>query len=225
MQPDGPLPDELDRARLAASHLAGTNPITGEANDPDPEVALPAGASEAPPPSVVARAAPARPSPDATAATRSVAVAAGLGAVAGVVGTLAMSLLMLPAQWAGLLGTQPPRRVSDRLLVGAADEDAGEERRRVGTAFAHLGIGAAAGALLGATRALTARRGPAPLVGGAFGAALWAVNYVLVAPVLRFFPPPWRDRPGRPPVMAAANMVFGVVTAAVADLLTRRHRA
>ena len=54
---------------------------------------------------------------------------------------------------------------------------------------------------------------PRPLVGLGFGSALWAFNYIVAAPALDLFPPPWKDRPGRPPVMLAANALFGLVTA------------
>ena len=142
-----------------------------------------------------------------------------IGAGAGIVGTLTMSLLMLPARWAGLLGTQPPRRVSDRALQALGlDREVDESERRVGTTVAHLAIGAGAGAVAGFLRARGGRLGPGPVVGAAFGSALWAVNYIVVAPALELFPPPQRDRPGRPPVMFAANVLFGVVTTTLVDL-------
>lgn len=253
MQPDGPLPDDVERARLAASHLAGTNPITGQALDPDPQVELSAlapspaldeaepGSAVLPEPTVTPLTAFAE-APGEGAGRRAGMGAAGgrdgapsgpvgrtvrgaaTGALAGVVGTLSMSLLMLPAQWAGLLGTQPPRRVSDRLVVQPRSGDATEDQRRAGTTVMHLAIGATGGAILGGLRGLTDRRGPALLAGSLFGAVLWAVNYILIAPALRFFPPPWRDRPGRPPVMFAANVLFGAVAGQVGDALAGRGR-
>ena len=42
------------------------------------------------------------------------------GAVAGAVGTVVMSTLMLTAQRAGLLGEQPPRKLSDAVLDAVA---------------------------------------------------------------------------------------------------------
>jgi hypothetical protein len=136
-----------------------------------------------------------------------------------------MNLIMLPARWIGLLGTQPPRRVSDEL-IGAVKGRAWvpEPDRRRGTALVHLGIGAIGGAGYGLGRELTGRRLPASLVGLGFGSALWAFNYIVAAPALDLFPPPWKDRPGRPPVMLAANVLFGLVTAMVVDR-TDRDRA
>jgi hypothetical protein len=148
---------------------------------------------------------------------------AAVGAASGVAGTLVMSALMLPAQWVGLLGTQPPRRVSDRALdhLGLGRR-VGEQDRRVGTVVTHLAIGVGSGAALGILRNVVGSRAPAAGVGLAFGAALWAVNYIAVAPALELFPPPDRDRPGRPPVMFAANMLYGAVTASLIDRLSRR---
>lgn len=153
---------------------------------------------------------------DAAALTRS----ATAGAVAGIVATLAMSVVMLPAQWLGLLGTEPPRRISDRIFnATGSGARAPEAHRRVGTALIHLGIGSVGGALFGIGRLLSRRRGRAPIVGLGFGSALWGVNYIVAAPMLKLFQPPWDDRPGRPPVMLAANALYGVITA----VLVERH--
>lgn len=150
------------------------------------------------------------------------AKAFGAGALAGVVGTIAMSTVMLPARWVGLLGTQPPRRVADRLI----DEAGGgasvpEDQRRVATSLVHLGTGAMAGAVLGVGHLVTRPPGSA-LIGLGFGMTLWALNYVVAAPALELFPPPWEDRPGRPPVMLAAHAIYGVVTATLVDQMVGR---
>ena len=73
------------------------------------------------------------------------------GLVAGTIGTMAMSTLMLSAQRAGLLGEQPPRRLSDAIIDALAGDRAGERTRRVGTAIVHLGIGASAATPSGAS--------------------------------------------------------------------------
>jgi uncharacterized membrane protein len=144
--------------------------------------------------------------------------AAGIGAVAGFVGTLAMSLLMLPANWTGLLGTQPPRRIIDRLVESTGrPRRASEQDRRIGTTIVHLGIGVGAGAVLGAVRELRIVAPLSPITGAALGAAFWAVNYIGIAPALGLLPTPDRDRPGRPVVMLAANALFGAVTATIIE--------
>ena len=152
--------------------------------------------------------------------------AAAGGAVAGMAGAIAMSgLLMLPAQRIGLLGTQPPRRMSDRALAALRlGHRPSERERQIGTSVVHLAVGAAGGALIGIVREVTDRRGPGMLVGAAVGGGLWAANYIALAPALELFPPPHRDRPGRPPVMFAAHLLYGAVTAAVLDATVLRAR-
>jgi hypothetical protein len=144
------------------------------------------------------------------------------GAVAGTIATVAMSALMLAAQRAGYLGEQPPRKLSDAILDDIAGTGADERTRRVGTAIVHLGIGASAAALHQAGRHLAGRPRPAALWGGGIGAVFWALNYGLVAPAIGIMPPPDKDRPGRPPVMLAANVLWGAVSAVVGDRLARR---
>jgi hypothetical protein len=143
------------------------------------------------------------------------------GAVAGTVATIAMSTLMLTAQRAGVLGEQPPRKLSDRVLDAVEGGRADERTRRVGTALVHLGIGAGAAALHQVGRRLAGQPKPAALWGGGFGAVFWALNYGFVAPALGIMPPPDKDRPGRAPVMLVANIVWGAVSAVVGDGLVR----
>jgi hypothetical protein len=143
------------------------------------------------------------------------------GAVAGTVATVAMSTLMLSAQRAGLLGEQPPRKLSDAVLDAVADGRADERTRRLGTSIVHLGIGATAAALHQAGRQLAGRPRPAAIWGGGFGAVFWALNYGLVAPAIGIMPAPDRDRPWRAPVMLASNVVWGAVSAVVGDRLAR----
>jgi hypothetical protein len=144
--------------------------------------------------------------------------AVGIGAVAGFVGTLTMSLLMLPANWIGLLGTQPPRRITDRLVESTGRPWRASERdRRIGTTIVHLGIGVGAGAGLGAVRELRILAPLNPITGAALGSAFWAINYIGIAPALGLLPIPTRDRPGRPVVMLAANALFGAVTATLIE--------
>lgn len=152
--------------------------------------------------------------PGTVAAPRALVVGAG----AGMAATLVMSMVMLPARWLGLLGTQPPRRSADRLLHAAGrGRTTPEPVRRVGTVLVHLATGAACGSLFGLARVLTHQGGPAAIVGPAYGAGVWAVAYVAIAPAVKLFPLPWEDRPGRPHVMLVAHLVYGFVTAALFD--------
>ena len=143
------------------------------------------------------------------------------GAIAGLVGTLAMSTLMLSAQRLGALGEQPPRRLSDAILDSVIGGRVEEGTRRVGTSVVHLAIGASAAALHQVGRGAAGRPAPAAVWGGAFGAIFWAVNYGVFAPAVGLMPPPDRDRPGRAPVMLAANVIWGAISAVVGDRLAQ----
>ena len=154
------------------------------------------------------------------------------GAAGGTVATLAMSVLMLAGGALGLMGTQPPRRVVDKVAdevtpgptdPGATDPDA----RDAAASMLHVAIGAVAGALFALGRSASeATRSPSrgPLLGAVFGLAFWAVNYMALAPALNLLPPATRDRPGRPPVMVAAHLVYGLTSAVVSDRLLARLR-
>ncbi len=146
---------------------------------------------------------------------------AALGAVAGIGATLVMSVVMLAATKAGILGKQPPRKLSERFLGAIGRSHPPEHERRIGTTVIHLGIGAVAAAAQQLFRGASGRPGPSVVWGALFGALLYAVNYFVLAPAARVLPQPWNDRPGRPPVMALSNVLYGAVAAAIGDRLVR----
>ena len=152
-----------------------------------------------------------------------IARGAVIGAVAGTVATLAMSVLMVLGQRAGLLGKMPPRRVSEKAqeVAGISLPDPLTDAL---AAILHVALGAGAGAGYGATRAVTKSPLPGAAEGAVFGLAFWAANYIGVAPALGILPPPDRDKPGRPPVMIAAHLVFGSVLGTIVDALEPRRR-
>lgn len=143
------------------------------------------------------------------------------GAVAGTMATLAMSLVMEFGQRVGLLGVQPPRKVSDLLLDRVQGVRADERTRRVGTAVVHLGIGASAGAAQQVGRRILSWPQPPFAWGAAAGGLLWTINYFVLAPMAGILPPPPDDRPGRPPVMLVSNVLWGGVAALLGDRLLR----
>ncbi|HEX2140806.1 MAG TPA: DUF6789 family protein, partial [Candidatus Limnocylindria bacterium] len=141
-------------------------------------------------------------------------VANGLGA--GLGATMIMSLVMVAGERLGLLGQHPPSKLSDRLLDRVTPFRSREETDAVGTMI-HLGIGAG----LGAAFALLRRLVPLfriPGAGVAYALGVWATSYAGLLPALKIMPMPGNDRPGRPPVMIAAHVVFGLAL----GLLTRR---
>jgi uncharacterized membrane protein YagU involved in acid resistance len=147
------------------------------------------------------------------------------GAAAGCAATVPMTLAMLAGRRRlppGQRYTLPPRRITDELADRAtrsgAVPPASEPVRRAVSSVAHLGYGAATGALFAM---IAAARPPARMVGSgaAWGLAVWMVSYLGWLPALRILPPPTREPAGRAAMMIGAHLVWGAVLGA---LLARR---
>ena len=134
------------------------------------------------------------------------------GALAGVIATLPMTLLILAARSAGLLRTPPPAEMADNLARRA---NVGEARRSPffdAAWFAgHLGIGAACGAAFALARpVLPASR---TVSGLAYGGTVWGLGYLGLMPALGLYPWPDEDSRSRIAVMIAAHAVYGLALA------------
>lgn len=131
------------------------------------------------------------------------------GAIGGVAGTILMSLVMLGAKKAGLMGQLPPERITEAALEATGEVQARKETVDVLTVIAHFGYGIGAGMLFGiAVRRLrpSLDRG---LLGVLYGTLIWFVSYKGWVPALGILPPPERDRPYRPESMLVAHWVYG----------------
>lgn len=136
-----------------------------------------------------------------------------LGAVAGTLATIPMSVVMLASDRLGLMDKQPPEQITEAALEKAG-VDASEPVENELTVVNHLLFGAAAGALFGAVRGMVApaRTPPASLdvpAGIGFGLTVWYVSYEGWVPALGIMPPSHEEQPGRPVTMASAHVVFG----------------
>ncbi len=127
------------------------------------------------------------------------------GVAAGAAATGVMSLAMLGAQRAGLLGEPPPRRLTRIVLSPLGPLRPRGRALDAAALVAHFGFGAGLGALF----SLLPVRARSRFGGTLFGGVAWAVNYAGWLPRLGLMPPPSRDRPGRPSSMLAAHLVFG----------------
>jgi uncharacterized membrane protein YagU involved in acid resistance len=140
------------------------------------------------------------------------------GGLAGTAATVAMSAWQAAGQLTGPYGEQPPKR-----LVRAVAGKLGRPARRHGpvtwplTAAAHLGFGAASGALY----AMVLPRSTA-VRGTAFGLVVWAVSYAGWIPAMGVLPPPHRDNPRRVWTMLIGHVIYGSVLGA---LVARWHPA
>jgi len=107
------------------------------------------------------------------------------------------------------MSEQPPTVVTARAL-----RSAGIQRPAAAAALiapvSHLGFGAAGGVLYALVRRLVPGV-PGSVLGVAFGLAVWAVSYRGWIPALGILPQPESDERGRPAVMVAAHVVYGLV--------------
>jgi uncharacterized membrane protein YagU involved in acid resistance len=130
-----------------------------------------------------------------------------LGALAGIAATCAMTAAAramhrrLPAPERYPL---PPREIVESGLPVATKRSLGEHGRQTATIAAHVGYGAATGALY----ALAAPRGSI-LSGAAYGFMVWVVSYFGIMPRLRILRPAHDHPERRNALMIAAHLVWG----------------
>ena len=144
------------------------------------------------------------------------------GAVVGAVATVPMSVVMLAAKRVGLMGTQPPEKITARLLSRLGYRRRRSETQDLLASALHVGFGAGAGAVF-----VLLRRGlrlpvPAVVQGVVYGSGVWFVSYMGWVPWLGIMPPADEDRPGRAETMLAAHWVYGGVLGALAGS-ERKH--
>jgi len=126
----------------------------------------------------------------------------------GALATVAMSAVMIAGDRVGLMAEPPPATITRSALRGAG-VDRPSDSVAVLAPLAHLGFGAAGGLAYGLARRVVPVV-PGALLGIAFGLAVWTVSYKGWIPAMGILPPPEDDRPGRPTVMVAAHVVYGL---------------
>ena len=137
---------------------------------------------------------------------------AAKGAVAGAVGTVAMSAVMLAAQQVGVFSKQPPETLTEAALEEAGAEPVDEQAENALSTAAHLGFGSATGAAFALADRVVAGRVHPALWGPVFGLGVWTLAYKGVIPRLGLLPHPDDDQPGRPATMIGAHLVWGATT-------------
>jgi hypothetical protein len=140
-----------------------------------------------------------------------------LGAAAGAVATIPMTVVMetlherLPGEPAQPL---PPREITESLArkAGVDDEVPEPDMQRL-TLAAHVGYGAACGALFGL---MAPRNAPGAIgCGLLFGLTVWAGSYVGWLPALNVRHHARHDPPARTGLMIAAHLVWGAAAGVV----------
>lgn len=145
------------------------------------------------------------------------------GALAGITGTLAHTLVMLT--WFRFLPRSeqypvPPREITTQVArkAGVSHCLSGTEQR-LATWINHFAYGALTGALYPAFRRPQA--GSPVRVGILYGLLVWAVSYLGWLPKLGILKSATKWPPGRNAMMIAAHVAWGGVTGVVADRLTK----
>lgn len=137
------------------------------------------------------------------------------GVIAGVVGTIAMTVPILAGQRSGLFTNPPPREISANVARRTwLLPERSDPAFPLVWSSGHLAYGGACGVVF----TLVRRYLPAApsLAGLLFGLAVWAVSYLGLIPALRLYPWPADDSRPRQLVMIAAHGVFGVTVAQTA---------
>jgi uncharacterized membrane protein YagU involved in acid resistance len=134
-----------------------------------------------------------------------------IGAIAGFVGTMAMTAAMrrfhrrLPAKERYPL---TPREIVDSGAKQIGVKLPGEAAKDL-TAAAHFAYGAATGAMLAAMNPDPKKR-----TGAAFGAAVWLASYMGWIPAVGTLKPATRHPPRRNFLMIGVHLIWGAATAA-----------
>lgn len=157
---------------------------------------------------------------------QSLAESAALGAVAGVGGTVPMTIFMrevapriLPPD------ARPDEFIPKRILEWTEarlglDPDRIPEREQLWASLgAHFTFGGAAGALYGMARR-EASGVPAPLLGALFGLAVWGVSYGGWLPALGIRIGTVEQPPKKWTVPIIMHLIYGVATALAYETLT-----
>jgi len=136
------------------------------------------------------------------------------GAIGGGIGTTGMSVVMLVAGQAGLMGAQPPEVITAAALDAGSIDERDEKTRDVLASLLHFGFGIGMGALFGLLHRRLPLRISATAQGVIFGSLIWVTSYQGWVPALGIMPPASRDRPDRPRVMLLAHWVYGALLGA-----------
>ena len=144
--------------------------------------------------------------------------AAAIGAVAGLIATVPMTLAMR-AMFRRLPRSQqyplPPRQIVTRLAHAArVRRQLDDDERRYAARAAHFGFGTSAGAVYGAVgRPLM----PGVSGGMVFGLLVWAGSYLGWLPAAGILPPATRMPRQRNVLMIVAHLVWGASVSLLAD--------
>lgn len=136
------------------------------------------------------------------------------GAVSSLTASIVMGGVLAAAKKLGLLGEDPPRKLTRKSLDAVGIRARGKDLDAPTAAF-HLGYGSMIGAVSGPLLERIESRPLRVLGGVATGAIVWGISYGGWIPTVGWMAPPEKDTPPtRPWVMFGAHLVFGAVLGA-----------
>jgi uncharacterized membrane protein YagU involved in acid resistance len=145
-----------------------------------------------------------------------------LGMLAGIAGTVAMTVAMR-SMFARLPKREryplPPREIVNQLLETRGTPDPAEETTARATTLAHFGYGALTGGIF----AVACKR-PTLMNGAAYGLAVWAASYLGWIPAARLLAPATRHPAERNGLMLIAHLVWGATVSMTLRELRRAER-
>jgi hypothetical protein len=157
---------------------------------------------------------------EGTARRRDVAT----GAVGGLYGSAAMSVLRLAMHRMGVIDKMVPQAVeewvADRLRI---EPSGGKATHLVADQLIHLGYGAALGAVFGPLLTTRSHRGGL-WRGATFGLATWAFGMLVLFPSLRIGRAAWRSGPAENATNLAAHLIFGLAIQLMVEEPPRQRR-
>jgi hypothetical protein len=141
---------------------------------------------------------------------RSLTRTAIYGAMGGLYGAAAMTVIRLAARRGGLVQKMVPQAMAEWLTHRLRVEPpGGPTGHHLLDQSLHLGYGMAWGAAYGLSRAGSAQRASLGH-GAAFGGAIWALGLAVLLPMLRVARPAWRSTPAETAVNLGAHVVYGL---------------
>jgi hypothetical protein len=143
------------------------------------------------------------------------------GAVGGVAGGAVMTGVMMMGKRTGMIEEPLPVKVERRAkrAVGVMEQPGPRQEMVIGMA-GHMLYSAAVGGGYGLLHA--ARQPPAIPSGPLYGLALYAVNLLGAGPALDITRGPWNEEPVTAGRRAMMHLVYGTVTALVAERVRER---
>jgi hypothetical protein len=145
------------------------------------------------------------------------------GAIGGLFGAGAMTVLRLAARRSGIIDKMVPQAVEEWAAHRSGLESSGGRfRHHVADQALHAGYGVVAGAVYGAVQGGSGRRHLA--CGAAFGATVWLFGAGVVFSLLDVARPIWRSRPAENAVNLAAHVLYGLSVQLVTEELSQQAR-